>query len=176
MFANRDIVALAPRWFGKIVSTASAPWLDKEETEWRQRQMEVGQEKSGAPKRTRALSAEELSVLLAQRCQQLERANGRLSESRIKNAGREIVGKDDRKECGRRFWFGPGAPALSALAPMAGEEHGLSTRGMKALQPPVSYMHEVMAAFGDPFDAHSNPDGYLCVPGPLEGRKTKKRR
>jgi len=59
---------------------------------------------------------------------------------------------------------------------MAREEHGLSTRGMKALQPPVSYMHEVMAAFGDPFDAHSNPGGYLCVPGPLEGRKTKKRR
>jgi hypothetical protein len=60
--------------------------------------MEVGQEKSGASKRTRALSAEELSALLAQRCQQLERANGRLSESRIQNTGREIIGKDDRKE------------------------------------------------------------------------------
>ena len=117
MFANRDIVALAPRWFGKTVSTASAPCLDKEEIEWRQRQMEVGQEKPGAPKRTRALSAEELRALLAQRCQQLERANGRLSESRIKNAGREIIGKDDRKECGRRCWSGPGVPALSALAP-----------------------------------------------------------
>ena len=68
------------------------------------------------------------------------------------------------------------ARALCPRSQMAREEHGLSTRGMKALQPPVSYMHEVMAALGDPFDAHSNPGGYLCVPGPLESRKAKKRR
>ena len=73
---------------------------------------------------------------------------------------------------------GPGRarPRFLPSLPMAREEHGLSTRGTKALQPPVSYMREVMAALGDPFDARSNPGGYLCVPGPLESREAKKRR
>jgi len=46
--------------------------------------MEVGQEKPGASKRTRILETEKLNALIAQRCQQIERANGRLSELLIK--------------------------------------------------------------------------------------------
>jgi len=80
---NSDMVKHATRWFGKTISTASASCFVKER-KWRQKHLEVGQEKPGASKQTRILETEKLNALIAQRCQQIERANGRLSKFLIK--------------------------------------------------------------------------------------------
>jgi len=90
-FTNSDFAALAMQEFGKTISTSSVSRVLKDEAKWRQKHVEIGKASSRSAKRTRILCSESLNTLVAQRCQKIEKSNGRLSEALIKQIGQHLI-------------------------------------------------------------------------------------
>lgn len=98
--------------FAKTLSTSSVSRVLKDEAKWRQKHVEIGKTSSRSAKRTRILCSESINTLVAQRCQQIEKSNGRLSEALTKQIGqhlmwqhgKEALGLPESFQCGDS-WF-----------------------------------------------------------------------